>query len=77
VTAFSDRHQESPRSALHLDDSAYLAVLSTPIRTQWKGPPASRNLAPDSGALMPMTCQPVASDKIKLQVCELSRLMPA
>ena len=35
---------KAPRSALHLDDSAYLAVLSTPIRTQWKGPPASRNL---------------------------------
>jgi hypothetical protein len=36
-----DRH---PRSPLHLDDSGYLGVLSTPIRTQWKGPPASRNL---------------------------------
>ena len=35
----SDRH---PRSPLHLDDSGYLAVLSTPIRTQWKGPPAGR-----------------------------------
>jgi hypothetical protein len=34
-----DRH---PRSPLHLDDSGYLAVLSTPIRTQWKGPPAGR-----------------------------------
>ena len=32
----------APRSALHLDDSGYLAVLSTPIRTQWKGPSASR-----------------------------------
>ena len=35
----SDRH---PRSPLHLDDSGYLGVLSTPIRTQWKGPPAGR-----------------------------------
>jgi hypothetical protein len=35
----SDRH---PRSPLHLDDSGYLGVLSTPIRTQWKGPPVGR-----------------------------------
>jgi hypothetical protein len=73
VTAFSDRHQESPRSALHLDDSAYLAVLSTPIRTRWKGPPASRNLERDSVDLMTMTCQPVATGKIKLQLLDLSR----
>jgi hypothetical protein len=73
VTAFSDRHQESPRRALHLDDSAYLAVLSTPIRTRWKGPPASRNLERDSVGLMTMTCQPVATGKIKLQVLALFR----
>jgi hypothetical protein len=73
VTAFSDRHQESPSSALHLDDSAYLAVLSTPIRTRWKGPPASRNLERDSVGLMTTTCQPVATGKIKLQVLALFR----
>jgi hypothetical protein len=57
----------APRSALHLDDSGYLAVLSTPIRTQWKGPSASRKSGSRGLRLMPATCQPVAIDKIKLQ----------
>jgi hypothetical protein len=68
---------KAPRSALHLDDSAYLAVLSTPIRTQWKGPPASRNLEGDVVGLMPMTCQPVATHKIKLPCLTFSGLTPA
>jgi hypothetical protein len=56
----SDHH---PRSPLHLDDSGCLAVLSTPIRTQWKGPPASRNLTTSSINRLSIAYQPVASDQ--------------
>jgi hypothetical protein len=37
VTVIADRHQERFLNALHLDDSGSLGVLSTPIKTRWKG----------------------------------------
>ena len=50
----------------------YLAVLSTPIRTQWKGPPASRNLTPSSVNWSTFIYQPVALDQDQIWVPELS-----
>jgi hypothetical protein len=52
----------------------YLAVLFTPIRTQWKGPPAGRNLTPSSVNRSTVACQPVALDQDQIWVPELSRL---
>jgi hypothetical protein len=62
---------KAPRSALLLDDSALLGVLSTPIRTQWKGLPARRNLCIPRTLKLSLPCQPVVCSKIKFHYLTL------
>ena len=62
---------KAPRSALLLDDSALLGVLSTPIRTQWKGLPARRNLCIPRTLKLSLPCQPVVCSKIKFHYLRL------
>jgi hypothetical protein len=62
---------KAPRSALLVDDSAPLGVLSTPIGTQWKGLPARRNLCIPRTLKLSLPCQPVVCSKIKFHYLTL------
>jgi secretion/DNA translocation related CpaE-like protein len=62
--------RKSPRYALHLDDSGSLGVLSTPIKTRWKGLLARRKLYICRRLRMCRQYQPVAPYKIKFDQLE-------
>jgi hypothetical protein len=65
VTVIADRHQERFLNALHLDDSGSLGVLSTPIKTRWKGLLVRRKLYICRQLGVRWQYQPVALLKIK------------
>ena len=65
MTVIADRHQERFLNALHLDDSGSLAVLSTPIKTRWKGLLVRRKLFIGRQPGVRRQYQPVALLKIK------------